>query len=250
MKRPRRLSAKIKRAIYFSHPFTYMGPWFIVIGGAVCIPFVGNADLSGPFVFSKHDPRVEGRLVAKVGTGDAINEERIYDYMYAYEVGTARLEGHSFAPDNGALAASPVTVQYVASHPATSRLEGMRRAPFGWIAALVAAAFPAAGLWMQFSGFQAYRKRRYLAEHGTVCTGTVVRTESTGNTINDLPVTALTFQFQDSNGRTQEACNQTEHYPTAQVGTQLPLVYDADHPADALLLAMLPAALSRFLLPR
>jgi hypothetical protein len=247
---PRPLPASLKRGIFFSNPLSWFGLLFFLFGGMFFLVFAASSDFTSVFVFSSHNPRAEGRLVAKSATGASTNKRRIYEYAYRYQVDAARLEGRSFDTDNGVAPGDTVTVQYLARDPATSRMEGMGRAPFGLHVALLVAMFPLTGAVMLWFAIKRYRQYRDLVQFGVLTTGTVVRKAPTRTKINNQTVYDVFFQFKASDGRLHEACIATHKTDNLGDEEQEPLVYDASRPRQAVLLDALPPAIRRLLTGR
>ncbi len=246
----RALSGSIKRAIFFSTPLAWLGLAFTLFGGVMFGIFASASDFSSAFIFSSHNPRVEGALIAKGASSASSNKRRIYEYAYRYQVGASTFEGTSFDTDNGAVPGSPVTVQYLARNPATSRLEGMDKAPFGLHVALAVAIFPAAGLVMLGRAIRRYRKYRYLVQHGVLTTGKVVRKEPTITKINGKLVYDVYFRYRSADGVVREACVSTHQTDNLGDEAQEPLVYDAALPDQAVLLDAMPPAIRRLVTGR
>lgn len=247
---PRSLSGSIKRAIFFSTPLAWMGLGFTLFGGAMFGLFASASDFSSAFVFSSHNPRVEGVLIAKAASGASSNKRRIYEYAYRYQVGGGEFGGTSFDTDNGAVPGSAVTVQYLARDPTTSRLEGMDKAPFGPHVALMVAIFPATGLAMLYFAGKRYRKYRYLVQHGVLTTGKVVRKEPTITKVNGKLVYEVFFRYRSGDGVLREACVSTHQTDNLGDEAQEPLVYDAARPGQAVLLDAMPPAIRRLVTGR
>lgn len=250
MTEPRPLTASLKRGIFFSHPMAWFGIPFFFGGILFFLVFASSVDFTSPFVFSSHNPRTEGRLVAKSPTGASSNKQRIYEYAYRYQVGAASFEGISFDTDSGDVEGSPVTVLYLARDPGTSHLEGMGRAPFGLHVALLIAIFPAIGLAMLMFALRRYRQARHLVQNGVLTTGQVVRKVATSTKINDQTVYKVFFQFRSRDGRLHEACVSTHEPDKLGDEAQEPLVYDAARPGEAILLDTLPCAIRSLLTAR
>ncbi|HEU4778168.1 MAG TPA: DUF3592 domain-containing protein [Telluria sp.] len=250
MTETRALSGSVKRAIFFSAPLAWIGLIFTLFGAAMLAVFGSASDLTSSFVFSDHNPRAQGRLIAKVASSASSNRRRIYEYVYRYEVNAIAFTGTSFDIDNGALPGSPVTVQHLAHDPATSRLEGMKKAPFGLHVALLVSIFPLVGLVMLYFGARRYRTYRYLVEHGVLTTGKVVRKEPTSTKINEQTVYDVFFQYRSSDGVLREACVSTHKSDNLGDEAQEPLVYDAARPDQAVLLDAMPPAIRRLVTGR
>ena len=145
---------------------------------------------------------------------------------------------------------SAVTVQYLARDPATSRLEGMDKAPFGLHLALAVAISPAAGLVMLGRAIRRYRKYRYLVQYGVLTTGKVVRRERTITKINGKLVCDVYFRYRSGDGVVREACVSTHEIDNLGDEEQEPLVYDAARPDQAILLDAMPPAIRRLVTGR
>jgi hypothetical protein len=246
----RPLSNRIKRAIFFSAPLTWIGVLFALFGTVMLVLFASASDFKSPFVFSNADPRVEGQLIARNPTRASSNKRRIYEYVYQYQVDSGKYEGRSFDTDIGVAEGNAVTVQYVARDPATSRLEGMGLAPFGMEVALMVAIFPGIGLLMLYFALRRYRRYSYLVQHGVLTTGKVVRKEPTSTRINGHTVYSVFYRYKSRDGVLREARISTHETDKLGDEEQEPLVYDPDRPDEAVLLDAMPSTIRQLLTER
>lgn len=240
MTQPRPVGLSTRLRIFFGSPLAWIGLPFFILGCVFLLVFGQATDFASPFVFKRSDPHVPGVLIAKTGTNSRVNKQRIYDYHYRYQVEHANYEGHAFDTDNGVQPGNAVLVQVAAGDPATSRLEGMRLAPFGMAAVALCAIFPAIGIGMLYFAARRYRKYLHLVRHGVLTTGKVLRKEATSTKVNEQTVYRVIFQFKTQSGSLHESSVST--HLTDMLGDEArePLVYDAARPSDAVLLDALP----------
>lgn len=247
MVEPRPLSGKLKRRIFFASPFALIGSIFFLFGSIFVVVFGSSTDFQSAFRMSDTDPLVPGILIGTERTGSSVNKQRIYDHHYRYHVGTNVYEGHAFAQNKGLTPDSPVIVQYAAGNPSVSRIQGMRKAPFGLHVMFFVAIFPTVGLVFLIGAVRQYKKHAHLVRHGVLSTGKVVRKVPTSTRINQKTVYEVFFRFKSHDGVEHEACVSSHQHENLGDEAREPLVYDADKPSQAVLLDSLPAPIRQLL---
>jgi hypothetical protein len=237
----RSLSGRCKRAIFFSAPALWHGLIITLFSSAALVVVGSQTDFKSAFVFSRDDPRVQGTLIAANPTNTEINDQVVQEFVYRYEVNAAQYEGRSFYPAKGVVEGVPVTVQYVADHPATSRLEGTRLAPLPMFVIFVVLPWTLIGLAMLYSVRRHYKKYADLMESGLVTTGKVVGIKESASDDDGPRLYDTSFEFVAADGVLHKGRSRTRG--GNQVGGPARLVYCPARPENAELLAAMPKAL-------
>jgi hypothetical protein len=199
-----------------------------------------NADYS--FVtFRNADGRADGRVTRVVTTGASENEQAVQASHYEYSVAGSTLTGVSYTTGWAPSPGEEVTVEYVESDPARSRIEGMRRAMFGAWAAPVSAIFPLIGLVILIFATRSGMRRNRLLRDGLLTHAVLKKKEGTSMTVNRRPVFKLIFEFTDRLGQRHELITRTSMPERLQDEGSEPLLYDPEHPKRAYLLDEAPA---------
>jgi hypothetical protein len=128
-----------------------------------------------------------------------------------------------------------VTVNYLRSNPAISRLPGTRRGMFpAWVLGIVAP-FPLIGLVFIAFGLRRGLQAVKLLSIGQVGMGRLKSKEPTGVRVNNRPVYNLTFEF-SADGTLYEVSSKTHQPHLLQDERQERLVYNPRHPDQAVML--------------
>jgi hypothetical protein len=203
--------------------------------------FALQADVASPFLFRFQTKSTQG-IVERVQESSASeNETAIFEVSYTYFDNLGRQQsGTSYstgAPGVGAR----VTVEYLTGFPSISRVEGMRRKPFGPFA-LISILFPLIGLGFLYAGIKYGLKANRLLKQGRIAFGKLISSEATGASINDQPVIKLTFSFTANDGEEYEAIAKTHEPEDLRDEEEEPLLYDEKDPSYAVLLDDLPGS--------
>ena len=233
---PRRVGLSLRILNNIGHP----GLWAIFGFTSIFFwAFAMNADLSfitfrGPFRL------VAARVVAVEDTGAKESKTPVMATRYEYSVAGRPFQGVSYSLRDGGVVGQNVVVQYLESDPAASRIEGMRRRPFG-PAAVIITLFPAiAGVFLYFS-IRNGRRRRHLLEHGVVAMAKLIDKRATNVRVNRQTVWELTFEFNSRDGRRHETKARTHETLRLEDERLEPLLYDPADPSVAYMLDELPS---------
>jgi hypothetical protein len=132
-----------------------------------------------------------------------------------------------------------VRVEVRAGDPRTSRIAGMRRAPFGPVVALTAL-LPAAGLVVLAFGLRGGRRALRLLRIGKVGHGTLVGEEPTGVRVNRRRVMKLRFALATEEGTRPEVVVRTHLTERVKDDARERILYDPARPEDAFAWDLLP----------
>lgn len=204
--------------------------------------------------FSGELQTARGQITAVRKTRVEINDNRVYEYLYAFETGGRRYRGSTDGYSSRYREGDPAIIEYDAGEPAHSRIAGMHLGLGGWpflftlVFPLVGAGFITAGLRKGLRGIR-------LLKIGKEAHGSYLGREATATRINNRTVYSYLFAFQDDNGVTRQVTGRS-HVPerfagepeaggTGRHGDERvlePLLYNPDDPADAVLLDDLPGS--------
>lgn len=245
---PRPVSLSMKLSIFFGSPLAWMGIAFALCGSAAAVVFGMQSDIMTPLRLSSSDPMVTGVAAGYEATGATVNDERIYDYSYRYQVGGKNYIGHGFGPD-GPDEGRPLRVQYLADRPEVSRVEGLRSAPFGpWVVGL-AGIFPALGFAFIYFSLRQARKYIHLVRHGILTTGRVGKKVATNTSINRQQVYEVYFSYVAHDGSRHQSSLRTHEPDKLGDEHREPMVYDPSQMSKAVLLDTMPARIRKYLIP-
>ncbi|MGD8453005.1 MAG: DUF3592 domain-containing protein [Phycisphaerae bacterium] len=208
--------------------------------------FVGFGDVSSIFIFRGELDTAMGHVTHGEKTsfsegGDENNDGTpIYAIHYTFTDEDDRTyDGVSYATGRELDAGANVTIEFPAGSPETSRIRGMRRAPFGalvlitWVFPLVGAIFVVAGLRKGVRG-------GYLLRNGRLAHGRLLDKKTTNTRINNRMVYKLTFAFEADDGVTYEAIARSHEPEKLEDEADELLLYDPLRPEKAVLLDNLP----------
>jgi Protein of unknown function (DUF3592) len=235
---PRRVPLSLK-IVNFNNLFAQIG-WFVFGFGMIFFwAFAGNADFS--FVTFRGDiEQTTGKVLRVEQTGASENERPVMKHVYEFSLAGQRHTGIAYTTGDAASQGAEVLVEYSAGNPERSRIAGMRRAPFGPWAAIVAI-FPLIGFVVLYFGAKSGSRRNLLLERGILTTGTLIGKRETNVTVNKRRVWALTFEFIARDGRRCEAEGRSTDPERMEDEAQEPLLYDPDDPSRAYMLDEAPA---------
>ncbi|MGE0160536.1 MAG: DUF3592 domain-containing protein [Gemmatimonadales bacterium] len=214
--------------------------WFLVGFGFVFVwAFDADGAVASAFRFFGEEQVVEGTTTGWRELNVSVNEEKVFETAYAFEVDGRGYTGSSYATGDYVPEGLSVPIEYHRSDPSISRIQGMRATTVGLAVALVFS-IPLIGLafvrWGLSSGLRA---RRLLAE-GLLGHAVLKSEEVTKMEVNDVPVRRLTFEFSADSGGTYEVVATTHETARLKDDETEGVVYDPRHPSDAVLLDDLP----------
>lgn len=169
----------------------------------------------------------------------SVNDVPVFETTYELTVDGQRIRGVSYRTGSYLPPGERVTVEYLSSDPATSRIEGMRTTPFGLATAFVFL-FPAIGAVFATLGMRRGLQARRLMSTGSLAFGTLTSKLPTSMKINEQTVYELTFAFEAPPGGTYEVTARTHRAHQLEDEVRERLVYDPRDPHDASLLDDLP----------
>ena len=241
---PRRVPLSVRLRILLGGFLNQFG-WYFFGFGMVFVWLLGGSSALYALAHFHGDVAVtEGRISAVVETNMSINEERVYEYQYAYRVNGAEYFGATKAYYGEYEVNDPASVEYTLRDPTRSRIQGLG---FGLWIALVTGVFPMIGLVFMAFGIRKGIRGARLLRYGKQATGTLVSQEPTRIEVNDQPVFEFTFEFEVEGEGLFEVVARThltERFAGEESddedGVREPLLYNPHDPNDAILLDDLP----------
>jgi hypothetical protein len=187
------------------------------------------------------DPaKAEGRVVRVEETNASENDDRIWAVHYRFQDQNDRSrEGLSYASGTRLQPGAQVTVEYDPDDPETSRVQGLRTAPFSagmWFVAI----FPLIGWGMIVAGLLRGRRHLRLLKTGRVAQGALVDKKPTSTRVNNRIVYKLTFEFSTPEGDRAQAVAKTHEPEHLEDESAEPLLYDPAKPWRACMLDAMP----------
>lgn len=233
---PRALPRALVWRLWFGGVAATVGWIFTVVGLALSVAFMSMVDLS----FGDYDQRVAGMVTRVEETTTTVNDHRIYRVHYTFrDAAGATHQGASYTtspPERpGAW-----DVEYQGDDPATSRLVGMDRARMPRFILFVLI-FPVVGLGLALWQLRAGRASLRLLRHGAETSGKLIHKRETNVEINDVPVMALTFEY-EVDGRRHTATVKTLTPALLEDDEREPMLYDPHAPWRATTLDHLPGS--------
>lgn len=228
--------------------------WLLVGVGLMFVwVFGGTNVLYNLAFFSGELATTEGTISAVVETDITINDQRVYEYEYAYTVDDVSYRGATkgFASkyqENGS-----VTIEYCVDDQARSRIPRLSTTSIGLLVVVI---FPLIGVIFIAFGVRKGLKGGRLLRDGRQAVGVLVSCEATNARVNDQVVYEFTFTFEAGDDKSYEVVtktHETERFAgegnlkidqgkkrTSHAGVQEPILYNPFDPTDAVMLDDLP----------
>ncbi len=167
------------------------------------------------------------------------NKERIWATTYTFSAGGRTFRGTSYATSYAAEPGSQVAVEYIASNPELSRIEGMRRGAFSPFVLFIAL-LPLAGIVLVAWAWQRGHLENDLLRDGILTTGTVKESAATNTEVNGRPVIRMRFAFTARDGTQHETTTYTTDPAPLSDESREALLYDPLDPDRAFMLDAAP----------
>lgn len=180
----------------------------LAFGGFMATVFVSNSELATWYRFATELGTTEGTALHSENTNMQLNSSTVVLVEFGYRVNGDDFVGQSFCQGRIPEDDETVLVEYALNNPETSRIEGMRSAPFPATTAFILIV-PFAAIVLLAVGYIRGRRRVELMQNGTSAWGLLTNREPTNTRINNQRVHKLTFTFLDEAGREQTATDRS-----------------------------------------
>ena len=237
---PRAVPAVLTVRVVLGGVLSQIG-WIFVLFGLVFVwAFDPGSAIVSAVRFGGEVVTAEGIVSGWEETSWTVNEQPVFATRYDYaDVEGRRHSGASFATGSYLQPGERVTVEYLVTDAAISRILGMRTTPGGvWLAFVLI--FPLVGLALALAGMRRGLKARRLMSTGQLALGTLTSKEPTSTKVNNQTVYRLTFEFEAAAGGTYQVVGRTHRPHELEDEPRERLVYDPRNPSDAALLDELP----------
>jgi len=228
------------RLIFFKGKFAFFSMMFFLMGLLFLIGFSFFTDFS----FYKYWIHEVGRKEAVItdirGTNSYVNEERVMNYFYRYEIEGEKFTGNSFGSGKGYEEGDRVYIQYLVDNPGLSRIQGTRNAPFGSWILIFLMVFPTIGLiGIIYEGRRVGKILNILKDAG-IDIGKKTGIDETNVELNEQTLYRITYEYTVVQRR--YTCNHKSLQPH-RFDKEVYIVYAAPRPSSAILLKALPDSL-------
>ena len=238
---PRAVPLSVRLRVLFGGFSNQFGWAFIGFGMIFVWLFALNADFISPVLFGLGSNTVGGIIESVEAINATEDDVQIYQINYVFNDDLGRqYQGSSYSTGEPGVGGR-VFIEYLSYAPSISRVEGMRRAIFGPLAAMVVI-FPLIGLGFVASGIKYGLKANRLLAQGRIAFGKLIASEMTRVSINNRPVMKLRFAFASHEGTEWEVGAKTHEPEDLTDEEREPLLYDPEDPSYAVLLDNLPGS--------
>ncbi|MCU0447589.1 MAG: DUF3592 domain-containing protein [Microscillaceae bacterium] len=235
----REVSLALSLKVLFGSLIAQMGWFFFGFGMIFVIVFVGNADFSG-FYLDANSPTAIGTVSGVEATNSSVNKRRVYAINYQFTDSQGKIQqGTSYTTGSLPNTGDQVKVQYLASKPSYSRIEGLSQSTFP-IFVLFVLIFPIIGLAFVLSHTVFAIKALQLLKNGQIARGRLIKSEPTNTRINEQTVMKMTFEFVAQDGQRYEAIAKTHLVHLLTDEREEMLFYNPLRPQNAVLKDNLP----------
>jgi Protein of unknown function (DUF3592) len=230
---PRRIPLALQISNLFDG-LTQLGFFLLLFSTPFVWGFAGNADFS-PITFRGAIEKTEGVVTKVEKTGDSVNRQRIYANHYSFLADGRQFESVSYAPGTGPEVGRKVTIEFDGKNPNRSRIEGMRRAPFG-MGVLFVLIFPFIGLLITVFSMRASMRANSVLSRGVMTYGRFKEKRATNVTVNKQRVYEHIFDFTAADGKKYEASASATRSDELTDDGREALLYDPAAPEKAVLI--------------
>jgi len=191
----RHIPTGLKIRVLFGSVLGIVG-WSITAFGLIfVIVFVGFADFSA-WKFKENSPVTKATITNISLTNSRENRRYIYAYEYEFvDNKGAKQTGTSYGFQGRYQVGDETTVVFLADKPSYSRIEDLRKEPFG-AAVLFVVIFPCIGVGFVVASVFSGLKNLKILQYGVVNYGKYVRSEATNTKINGRRVMKLFFEME------------------------------------------------------
>ena len=238
----RRVSPSATLGLLFGSARNLLG-WVFLAFSPPLLALAGDS-LNLGFWYDWTRPQVlaAGAVTGVESTGTTINERRVMAYRFEYDMPDGRIRsGRSYSTERLETGAE-VIVGYPEGYPEFAVIRGQGRTASGLLL-LLTLVFPAVGLGLVIFGLRRGWQWRRLVREGLPARGRLVEKRATNVRINKKRVYALTFEFEDIEGRTRRATIRTHRTAAMEDEPEEQLLYLPDRPERIVLLDQLPIGL-------
>lgn len=239
---PRTVPLCVSLAALFGGAIQQIG-WLVFGFGMIFFyVFALQSDWSGPMFALLDTEQATGVVASVESTNASENDALVYEIHYGFVAANGKkVEGVAYSTGYYPDAGQRLAVTYLRSQPDVARVDGMRRAVFGPLAAIVGI-FPLAGAAMVVLGLREGWKANRLLASGRLAFGKVASMTPTNTTINSRRVMAVAFSFRAQDGATYEVTTKT-HTPERLTDQSEELIlFDPDDPSYGAALDALPGS--------
>jgi len=229
----------VNRVLSFVSGFYNIFGWtFYTFGMIFVIIFVMNADLS-TFSPVKYDSQAEGKVRNINSTSITENNRRVFRVIYSFTDmnGTEHISS-SYTKKN-IKEGTKVRILYSKKDPQLSKVEGMRRAPFGPYILFVLL-FPFIGLVFILLGIRKGVRINRLLKYGEITKAALEKTEPTRTRINNRRVYKYTYKYRDKYGENREHIERTHLAYLLNDSKEKELLYIPGIPKYSAIIATIP----------
>ena len=237
---PRSLPPTLTIQVLFGTFLAQFGWAFVAFGMIFVWAFDAGGAVSEWLAFRGDLATASGTVTGWDRTNTSVNEQPVYTTSYTFRTPDGRdIPGTSYASGRWLESGTEVTVEYVDTDPTRSRISGMRTSVGGGIVLLVFL-FPVIGAALALGDLARRRSALRLLRHGTMTRGVFDTMEATSTRINEQPVMAITFRFEDEYGTEHTAVAKSHQTARLRDEPHELIVYDPLNPNDASVLDELP----------
>ena len=236
---PRRLPAVLKLRLYFGGIISQIGWFFGVIGLLFSWAFGVGSVIKSMYFFSGSLDVAQGLIIHVESTGASENDVDVMRMDYVFELDGKQIPGRSYHTGEFYEEGTVVDVEYSFQNPEHSRIVGMRSTSFGKGIFFILI-FPLIGFLIVSFCLHQGRKLISLLKNGQPAVGTIVEKGLSNISVNDVPLTRLTFEFTAIDGRIFRISEDTGQPELLEDDAHEKLLYDPKNPEQAKMLDALP----------
>lgn len=235
---PRSVPLSVRLRILLGGFMNQFGWLFLGFGLIFVWIFALNSEMKYYFHFRGQLQTAVGKILEIRATGTIVNNRRVCEYRYHFDVDGRRYEDFSYSTDSRVKNGSEVVVEY--GDPEVSRIQGMSKAIFpAWIVPITII-FPLVGFGLILGGLKKGLHGIYLLTNGEVGKGRIKSKEPTTVRINGRVVYRLTFEMIAPDGKTYETVTKTHTPEYLEDQEEECLLFDPFDPACAEMMDNLP----------
>ncbi len=176
------------------------GLFFLILGIPISVVFLSKADVKSLSYINQELIQSSAVVINIKKTNTAENDESILEYQYKFLESDSIIVGSSYSSNATISLSDTVSIEYVKNDIATSRIIGMRNAPFALYNAVFVILFPLIGVILIERSVKKLSKYLMILEDFSFTVSELISKVKTKQEENDETVYKIKYKYQKNSG--------------------------------------------------